>query len=210
MNYYSEKISKFISTDADTVLGQIFKSDDHRNIDRNQRDAWIYEIEILRQELISLDGRIIFEYSIPRLGKRVDCIVLSGNCIFVLEFKTFNGDASASAINQMWDYALGLKFFHETSQHGIIVPILVTDRPSCYKSLFDEGEQVYSPIVITPAEIYTTIQSILSTHSSDVVDYDWIDNWQYGRYNPSPTIIEAAINLYNTHGVADIQNCEAD
>lgn len=89
MNYYSEKISKFISTDADTVLGQIFKSDDHRNIDRNQRDAWIYEIEILRQELISLDGRIIFEYSIPRLGKRVDCIVLSGNCIFVLEFKTW-------------------------------------------------------------------------------------------------------------------------
>lgn len=210
MNYYSETISKFVSSNADTVLGQIFKSDDHRNIDRNQRDAWLSEIEILQQELVSLEGRIIFEYSIPRLGKRVDCIVLSGNCIFVLEFKTFNGDASTSAINQAWDYALGLKFFHETSQHSIIVPMLVTKRSSCYKSSFDKGEQVYSPIVITPAEIYTTIQSILSTHSSDVVDYDWIDNWQYGRYNPSPTIIEAAINLYNTHGVADIQNCKAD
>ena len=195
MNYYSETISKFVSSNADTVLGQIFKSDDHRNIDRNQRDAWLSEIEILQQELVSLEGRIIFEYSIPRLGKRVDCIVLSGNCIFVLEFKTFSGNASTSAINQAWDYALGLKFFHETSQHSIIVPMLVTKRSSCYKSSFDAEELVYSPIVITPAEILATIKSILATHSSDTVDYDWVDNWQYGRYNPSPTIIEAAINL---------------
>jgi len=210
MNYYSEHISIFTSTDADKVLGQIVSFDDHRSVYRDQRDAWEEEIDILQRALYSIDGRIIFEYSIPRLGKRVDCILLIGNCIFVIEFKTFNGDTSASAINQTWDYALGLKFFHETSQNRIIVPILVANRSCSHKSTYDAKEKVYSPIVITPEKIGDTIQRILSNHYSEAIEKDWIANWQYGRYNPSPTIIEAAINLYNTHCVADIKSCEAD
>ena len=209
-SYYSESISTFVNTDVDKVFGQIVSFDDHRNIDRNQLKAWREEIEILQKELISIEGRIIFEYSIPRLGKRVDCILLVGNCIFVLEFKTFKGDTSISAINQAWDYALGLKFFHETSQNRIIVPILVAGKSSSYKSTYDAKERVYSPIVIFPEKISNTIHCILSNHYSESEDHDWKSDWQYGRYNPSPTIIEAAINLYSTHGVTDIQNCEAD
>ena len=79
-----------------------------------QRNVWIKEIEILKEELKDLIfAHIIFEYSIPRMGKRADIILILNGLIFVIEFKLNENQYKSSDINQCFDYALDLKYFHE-------------------------------------------------------------------------------------------------
>lgn len=68
---------------------------------------------------------LIFEYNIPRLGKRIDVVLLLRGIIFCLEFKVGQKDALQSDVEQVMDYALDLKNFHRFSHDRIIVPILI-------------------------------------------------------------------------------------
>ena len=52
-----------------------------------QRSAWITQIESLRVALTGLNGAIFLEFVIPRIGRRIDAVLLIGPVIFVVEFK---------------------------------------------------------------------------------------------------------------------------
>lgn len=80
-----------------------------------QRGAWLAEIIIMKQVLgeLGLNGHIIFEYTIPRLGKRVDVILLIQGIVFTIEFKVGSSEFLVNDKEQVWDYALDLKNFHE-------------------------------------------------------------------------------------------------
>ncbi len=65
---------------------------------------------ILKSVLSEYDGKILFEYSIPRMGKRIDAIVLIiKNVIFVLEFKVGDKKFLSSYVYQVCYYALDSK-----------------------------------------------------------------------------------------------------
>ena len=92
------------------------------------RNAWSEEIEILKKELTqwkSNTDHIVFEYDIPRLGKRIDVVLLLKGIIFVLEFKVGQSSILENDIDQVLYYALDLRNFHKFSQDRIIVPILI-------------------------------------------------------------------------------------
>ena len=84
--YYSDSIEKFRQSSTDTILGILVSNNDYALI-HTQRDAWVTEIEILRDVLQPYHGSIYFEYSIPRMGRRIDVVLLIESVIFVLEFK---------------------------------------------------------------------------------------------------------------------------
>ena len=109
--YYSNTIALFVKTDVDKILGEITGSSDF-DIGQDQRDAWIEEIRVLQKVLAPYPGTIYFEYSIPRMGKRIDVLLIIGPAIFVIEFKVGYREFSSDAIDQVWDYALDLKNFH--------------------------------------------------------------------------------------------------
>src|SRR6185369_2671219 len=101
-------IRSFLSSAPTEILGHLSKSSEFP-IEQSQTSAWLEQISILKKTLSPQDGSIYFEYSIPRMGRRIDTILLIGPVIFVLEFKVGEEEYPAYAIDQVWDYALDLK-----------------------------------------------------------------------------------------------------
>ncbi len=213
--YYSETFSSFLSQQSELVLG-CMDSENEFDLALEQRGAWLEEIEVMKNVLSSLniDGQILFEYTIPRLGKRVDVVLLMKGIIFTLEFKV---GANAFLVNdkeQVWDYALDLKNFHEESRNRIIVPILVaTEAPTedCSLGMLSFSyydDQVYNPLLSNSATLLPIIERVLA-ETNPQVELD-AHEWTVSRYNPTPTIIQAASALYMNHSVEDITKHEAD
>src|SRR5690349_6580432 len=120
--YYSNSISGFISNSVEEIVGALSLNNQFA-LDLTQLEAWRKQIEYLKSALAGHDGRVYFEYSIPRMGRRIDNVVLMGDVIFVLEFKVGEQEFLPYQLEQVWDYALDLKNFHETSQSSVVAPV---------------------------------------------------------------------------------------
>ena len=122
--YYSETISNFLDQSPNEILGIIANNNDF-SLEQTQRESWKYQVDLLKEVLSPYSGSIYFEFSIPRMGKRIDVLLIIKSIIFVLEFKVGEKDYPAYALDQVMDYALDLKNFHETSHERLIAPILI-------------------------------------------------------------------------------------
>ena len=209
---YESAVSNFILEDNNSILGALCEHF-HGAVMTTQIEAWNEEISILKNVLsqyASSDGHIVFEYDIPRLGKRIDTVLLMNGIIFGLEFKVGETHILENDVDQVLDYALDLKNFHKFSQDKIIVPILIATK---YNSASSEIQMsVYDDRVVNPLVtgenglsklIFNIIQSFPCESPVD-------PNWIISPYAPTPTIIEAARTLYESHSVEDITRHEAD
>jgi DUF2075 family protein len=132
--FYHNSIHDFVLADHDSVWGEI--ATNSRNDDNlAQKDSWSHEIMRLQADLIGLDGEIFFEYSIPRLGKRADVILLINGVVIVLEYKVGATYFERQDIEQVWDYTLDLKYFHQRSHDLWIIPVLVATRAHQYSKI---------------------------------------------------------------------------
>jgi hypothetical protein len=206
--YYSDSISNFLSSDVNTILGILERGNDF-TLERTQLDAWIEEIQTLQSVLEPYQGAIYFEYSIPRMGQRIDVVLLIGPVIFVLEFKVGKEKFASRAIDQVWDYALDLKNFHEPSHERFMAPILIATRANSADQRIEPTAQhknLIKPIESTVDTLGNAIEQVLRFAEGPVID---IKRWEDGRYCPTPTIIEAALALYGGHSVKEISRSDA-
>ncbi len=206
--YYSEKISDFLSASSDEILGKLVKNNDFA-LEQTQKDAWIEEISILKMVLEPYQGSVYFEYSIPRMGKRIDVVVLIGPVIFILEFKIGESEFHSFAIDQVWDYALDLKNFHETSHDHFIAPVLIATKAKnipVIVSATKHNDKLLLPIRCNAELLGEAIVNVLKFTNEDPIDPI---RWETGRYQPTPTIIEAAMALYSGHSVNEISRSDA-
>ena len=209
---YCSDINTFLNKEKSYILGTLCEFY-HGDALTTTRDAWAREIEILQRELMTWKesgGQIIFEYDIPRLGKRIDAVLLLRGIVFCLEFKVGESKIHEADIDQVLDYALDLKNFHKFSQDKRIVPILIaTKYPSTSSviqaSVYDDG--VVNPLVTGEAGISTLISDVLVRYPAETPINP---NWIISPYAPTPTIIEAARTLYESHSVENITRHEAD
>jgi hypothetical protein len=208
MNYYKNSISKFISEDPDAILG-ILASNMQFDLNDVQRNAWKIQTAILKSSLYDLSGQILFEYTIPRIGKRVDNVLIIDNVVFLIEFKVGESEYHKADINQTLDYALDLKYFQEASQNAFLIPILIctnaSDRDNKLE-LYDD--KVAKVLLCNPGNLRRTIDSVLTELAGKSADID-ANSWISSRYYPTPTIIEAAQALYANHKVADISRSDS-
>ena len=206
--YYSDAIADFLKTNPDEILGKLVRNSDF-DLGQTQRDAWLEEISILHNVLSCHKGSVYFEYSIPRMGKRIDVVLLIGPVIFVLEFKVGEREFTSYATDQVWDYALDLKNFHESSHDYFIAPVLIATKAKHSNSVIaitPQNDKILFPInsnVELLDEILKNVLLLADGHSIDHIQ------WEHGRYCPTPTIIEAAMALYNGHSVTDISRRDA-
>jgi len=206
--YYSDSISSFLVSSINEICGALSQNSEFAD-EQTQKDAWSQEIVILKEVLKDYDGKIFFEYSIPRMGRRIDVVVIIKNVIFVLEFKVGEKEFYQNAIDQVWDYALDLKNFHETSQSHFIAPILIATESKKYYSIISEmphNDRLLCPIKTNVENLKQVIKNVFALAEGESVD---TENWAKGRYSPTPTIIEAAMTLYNGHAVKDISRNDA-
>lgn len=207
--FYSNSIGEFLAQSPNEILGEIVRNSDFAD-EQTQKFAWLEQIEILKSCLNGRKGHIFFEYSVPRMGRRVDVILLLVNVVFVLEFKIGEQLFLPSALDQVWDYALDLKNFHETSHEPIVAPILIaTDATRNLSDLIfklDVDRLLSPPVKTNTSKLSQTIDAILGFVESEPINWQ---NWDSGRYSPTPTIIEAATTLYRKHSVYSITRKDA-
>jgi len=211
-SYYSNSISQFLTDDSQSIYGQLAVNSEFA-VEQNQKNAWIEQIEHLKLQLKEFNGSIYFEYSIPRMGKRVDAILLVGQAIFVIEYKVGDTLFGSHAIDQAMDYALDLKNFHATSHHQFIVPVLVATgakSPAQTISLTPNKDRIFDIVKTNGdslSQIIVNVQEFLQSQAETSPPLS--SDWAGGSYCPTPTIIEAAMALYNGHQVAEISRNDA-
>lgn len=212
--FYKASLSEFIKDSTDSIFGKISLNDEGDSV-AEQKFAWSEEIELMKQVLQSWKdehGVIIFEYSIPRLGKRIDVVVLLRGIVFVIEFKTGEDSYLQSAVEQVMDYALDLKNFHLASHHRTIIPILVATeaKRSSHELRFSVyDDHVYNPLLTNSDNLNRLISEVLNREHALPSSSTEFADWAISRYSPTPTIIEAASALYQSHSVEDITRHEA-
>ena len=210
---YSASFKDFLEQDRLTILGTLHNNY-HGEALTTTDDAWVGEIDILHQVLAPWKeepAQIIFEYDIPRLGKRIDVVLLVRGIIICLEFKVGQKEALQADVEQVMDYALDLKNFHRFSHDKIIVPILIptnhiSSTTEFQLSVYDD--QIYNPLISGAKHLQALIMNVLNHAKSTSIGV--IDNWIISPYTPTPTIVEAARALYENHSVEDITRHEAD
>lgn len=209
---YNSSFADFLKADDNTIFGLLCDRY-HGEALTTTREAWRGEIFIMKDILARFadkDGQIIFEYDIPRLGKRVDVVLLLEGIIFCVEFKVGESRILESDIDQVLDYALDLKNFHKFSEDRIIAPILVatnyrTSSTEIQMSVYDD--RVVNPLVSGKTGVFNLISEVLKRFPNETPVNS---NWSISPYAPTPTIIEAAKTLYENHSVEDITRHEAD
>ena len=206
-SYYSNDIQSFLNQDNYSIFGEITTNDQFSAEDL-QKNTWNREIEIMKRELSQfLDGYIIFEYTIPRIGNRIDNIVIYKGIIFLLEFKVGEKKYPSYAIEQVTDYAFDLSCFHKESHNRLLVPILISTKAHSVKQeIRISKDNVLETICCNEYEIAKYITEVsLKFIQDEIIPDDWINS----LYMPTPTIIEAAQALYLGHNVEDISRNDA-
>ncbi len=211
---YDNSISAFLYEDEASIFGALCDNY-HGDARTTTRDAWKTEITVMRDTLSRCedkDGEIIFEYDIPRLGKRIDVVLLYKGIVFCIEFKAKETDDKIHEVevDQVLDYALDLKNFHKYSQDKVIAPILIAPLYEGFSSVVQESvydDRVINPLLTGKEHLFDLIMGVIDKFPDETpVNHNWI----ISPYAPTPTIIEAARSLYENHSVADIIRHEAD
>lgn len=205
--YLHMPIAAFRAADPEALLGRLAAASQF-NIELDQRGAWEKSIPILRDAIAGLDGHVYMEFDIPRLGSRIDAIVLTAGVVFPIEFKVGEGKFLRDHINQAWDYALDLKNFHSASHDAPILPILVaTDAPPTEPTWqAPQADGVHPPLCCNATELTGALRSGVTRFHGDQIDGE---AWARAPYHPTPTIIQAARALYAQHAVESISRSDA-
>lgn len=208
--YYAASVAHFLSAPADEVVGGLTVKSAF-DVTVAQRDSWVGEISILKAALAGAemnDGWVFLEFDVPRIGSRIDALLISGPAIIVIEFKVGERTTKQHDYNQAWDYALDLKNFHQASHAAPIVPILVPTESELSEPHIGEPahDDVFAPVVCGPAGLAGAIRGVLAKVTGPAIDGP---TWAKSRYQPTPTIIEAAQALYANHSVDAITRSEA-
>lgn len=211
---YTDTFKNFIKTKYNAILG-LMHDNYHGETLTTTNEAWKGEILIMQDVLlpwINEKAQIIFEYDIPRLGKRIDIVLILRGIIFCLEFKVGQKDVLQGDIEQVMDYALDLKNFHLFSHDKTIVPILVPTERKSHTILFQPSiydDKIYNSLIAGKDCLQEIIKKVINI-SGVITDNTNADNWLISPYSPTPTIIEAARSLYENHSVEEITRHEAD
>ena len=211
---YTATFAEFLSRDPLAVLGALHNNY-HGDSLTTTDEAWMGEIALMQQVLDPWKdetGQIVFEYDIPRLGKRIDVVLLLRGMIFCLEFKVGRKEEFQAGIEQVMDYALDLKNFHMFSHDRKIVPILIPTKYKEYTTVFQPSvynDDIYNPMITGEEHLQELIAKVLQ-HAGAERNNETIENWLISPYAPTPTIIEAARTLFENHSVEDITRHEAD
>ncbi|MDA7540087.1 DUF2075 domain-containing protein [Akkermansiaceae bacterium] len=207
---YSGPITTFIEEAPDSILGKITSTSAH-DVELLQRNAWLEQIRVLKDQLTTFQSAYIFlEFSIPRMGKRADVVLIFEGVVFVIEFKVGATKFLAADQAQATDYALDLLNFHEGSHQALLVPILVaTEAHSVTDSPKLNESNLMQCLKSSATDLKRRIAEV--THQGRSMQLTAIDpeNWVNSIYKPTPTIVEAAQALYRDHDVTEISRSDA-
>ena len=205
--HYGESIDAFCAVDPLTVVGTL-TSASGPTLEDTQVEAWKQQIALLQEHLSGVEGWLFLEFAVPRLGSRIDGVIITGSAVIPIEFKVGESHFKKGDYNQAWDYALDLKNFHLESREQVIFPVLCAtaaeETQGEWQAPHPDG--VYPPVRINALGIREVVRSAAALSPAPSIDPM---TWATSPYRPSPTIVEAARALYARHSVRDIARSDA-
>ncbi len=212
---YVDHLQGFVESDAEQLLGRLTVrlAEEGFPSTTDNTFAWVQEIAELQaafRRLIELmprseNWRILLEYVLPVVGKRVDCLLLANDIIYVIEYKGGSSSSARAALRQAQDYALNLADFHEASRNRAIVPIAVGafGAPILFQ-LNSTLQGAAVGAVDLPCAIVLSYTGCSA--KSTAIDHEM---WEHSRYFPVPGIIQAASAIFKNHDVKDLAHSRA-
>ncbi|MFN7811297.1 MAG: DNA/RNA helicase domain-containing protein, partial [Planctomycetia bacterium] len=241
--FYADSVDAFLRASDDEVYAPLASPHGY-TLAPEQLSAWRLQLPVLRAALADFAARAVadsaapapwihLEFDIPRLGRRVDAVLVTSTAVIPIEFKVGAKKFQQADYEQAWDYGLDLKNFHAPSHAAPIFPILcATDAPKSdrrWKPPHADG--VRPPLCCNWQGLGTAIAlaekegrerfPLDTTSGSCSVGHGtpndrkiapvplFPSTWGTGSYSPTPTIIEAARSLYARHTVHDITRSDA-
>lgn len=204
---YESSINEFKNNDNNYILGELTKNYNFELGDL-QKNAWISQINILKEQLSIIDnGDIIFEYTIPRMGSIIDNVLLIDGLVFIIEFKVGETEYKKADLDQLENYIKILKNYHYESRNNILIPILVATEAETTNNQIELHENnIFTILKANKENLYDIISKICQDYKTDTD----LSNWSKSKYTPTPSILEAARKLYETHEVEDIKTYSSD
>jgi Uncharacterized conserved protein (DUF2075) len=217
--YCRRTVAEFLKASPSEILGDLTDGNTRfgfPDLGREQIEAWQEEIVWLREQLSKLCRTspeasywgLLLEFPIPRRQHRIDAVLLSGNLIFVLEFKNWTNPSLSSAARQAEDYALDLAYFHAPSHAQTIVPVVIAPG-ALYKMSRDTGSNVRCVATAPPNQLGALLLDIYAAEKGEQSSQIDLRSWDEGIYRPVPTVIEAAMALYAGMSVREIARSHA-
>jgi hypothetical protein len=206
--WYSASISAFLRTSKEQIRGELALNSAFPVLD-TQKNAWMKELLILQHALHDIEGWLSLEFEIPRMGRRIDAVLITNGIVISIEFKIDATQYLLADIDQTYDYALDLKYFHEASHDLTVIPLLVATNAQTKEIGLEQHQRIsglFKPILTNQTSFKEVLHQIIKSFPVKPINFD---NWLNSPYRPTPTIIEAARSLYAGHSVAEISRSEA-
>jgi hypothetical protein len=206
--YYSKPVSEFLVDDDMRIFGELTSHHPFQTLTPELKASWKRQIEILKANLEGFEnGHLFFEFSIPRMGKRADNILVYDNLVFVIEFKVGYSGYDKYATDQVVDYTVDLKNFHESSHEATLVPVLIVTRAPAKENLLrEDSNRTYNPLFANEQNLSKVLRFGLGAkRGAPIAPSEWAN----ANYKPTPTIVEAAQALYSGHTVDEIARTDA-
>lgn len=205
--HYESSVNEFKNNDNNYILGELTKNYNFELGDL-QKNAWISQINNLKEQLSPIDnGDIIFEYTIPRMGSIIDNVLLIDGLVFIIEFKVGETEYKKADLDQLENYIKILKNYHYESRNNILIPILVATEAETTNNQIELHENnIFTILKANKENLYDIISKIRQDYKTDTD----LSNWSKSKYTPTPSILEAARKLYETHEVEDIKTYSSD
>ena len=222
--FYAAPVSEFLAASNAEAYAPLAAPKGY-TLAPEQLSAWHLQLPVLRAALADLPAGvdvaasaapapwIHLEFDIPRLGRRVDAVLVTQKCVIPIEFKVGAKKFERLDMEQAWDYGLDLKNFHAPSHAAAIFPILCAteagDSDRRWKPPHADG--VRPPFCCSGESLGRAIRLALESVAPAAIHPATINpaEWGTGAYSPTPTIIEAARSLYARHTVHDITRSDA-
>lgn len=206
---YTSTISAFLCINSDEILGKLTTGLANEGFDTNKLTtfSWKQEIDELRVamgKLVDLyhsatQWQILFEYVLPIVGQRLDCVLLANDLIYVIEYKSGDSTTANTALKQAQEYALNLVDFHEESRGRIAVPIAI----GIFKKNILLSELPQQGAAVLLSDVPAVILDAYNRWAKRFLPIN-PTSWESSRYFPVPTIIEAASAVYLDHDVKEL------
>jgi len=218
--YVDLSVEEFIgSSDSELVskLHSAYASDGFISQYTSQTVAWEVSLPLIKEGLLSgtqcyetaLSWRILLEFPIYRLRRRIDLIVVTPKALAVIELKVGETEFLSADLRQAEEYALDLRDFHEHSKGLPIVPVLwSTEAISNALELPPLRPGVTQPVVKIGCGQFGQFLTSFGL-STEPLPSTVPQDWARGAYKPVPSVIEAATSLFAGHGVEEIAQADA-
>ena len=212
---YIDTLRDFLDINPEQLLGRLTNGLAQEGFDTTTLTtfSWLREITELqtafRELLVLLPSAIrwpvLFEYVLPIVGQRVDCVLLAEDVIYAIEYKGGSSASARAALQQAQEYALNLIDFHEASRRRTAIPIALGGFK---RSIPLDVTSEHQGAAVSPGELPDTIFRSQRAWAGKGPRIE-ANEWNNSRYFPVPTIVHAASAIYRDHNVKDLARSRA-